>query len=350
MPSAALLYEGHNAMRAVGYQASLPITDPNSLLDLDLPAPTPEPRDLRVAVRAVSVNPVDTKVRMRAAPAPGQHTVLGFDAAGVVEAVGSDVSLFKVGDEVFYAGCLTRPGSNSELHLVDERIVGRKPRTLGFEAAAAMPLTAITAWEMLFDRLHVPYGSKGQAGTLLVIGGAGGVGSILTQLARRLTGLRVVATASRPETEAWCRDMGAHDVIDHRRPMQEALHDVGLAEVEYAAALTGSDQHFPQLASVIAPQGRISVIDDPATLDILPFKRKSVAVQWEFMFTRPMFGTPDMIAQHRLLNEVSELVDAGVLRSTLTDTLGPIDAATLRTAHARVEAGRSIGKTVLSGF
>ncbi|SMF14035.1 zinc-binding alcohol dehydrogenase family protein [Tistlia consotensis] len=337
-------------MKAVGYRQSKPIAEPDSLIDLTLPEPTPGPRDLLVRVQAVSVNPVDTKMRLRAQPAEGEVQVLGWDAAGTVEAVGSEVTLFRPGDAVFYAGAIDRPGSDSELHLVDERIVGRKPACLDFAEAAALPLTAITAWELLFERLAVPYGVKTGGGSLLVIGGAGGVGSILIQLASRLTGLTVIATASRPETADWVRRMGAHHVVDHRRPLDEALADVGLGPVEHVAGLTATEQHLPAIAKLIAPQGGLAVIDDPKAFDILPFKRKSVRIAWEFMFTRSLFGTADMIEQHRLLSEVSALVEAGVLRSTLTETAGPVDAATLRRVHALVESGKAIGKTVLAGF
>jgi zinc-binding alcohol dehydrogenase family protein len=337
-------------MRAVGYYKPLPVDQEQALVDLELPKPSPGPHDLLVSVRAVSVNPVDVKVRAKVAPPAGEARVLGFDAAGVVEAVGPAVTLFRPGDEVFYAGAIDRPGSDSEFQLVDERIVGRKPRSLSFAEAAALPLTSITAWELLFDRLGVPYGSKRQSGTLLVINGAGGVGSILTQIARRLTGLTVVATASRPETIAWCKGMGPHHVIDHRRPLDEGLKPIGLPQVEYVAALTATDKHLPAIGAAIAPQGKIAVIDDPAILDIVPFKRKSVSVHWELMFTRPLFQTVDMIEQHRLLNEVADLVDAGVLRTTMTEDAGPINAANLRRVHALIESGRAIGKIVLSGF
>ena len=336
-------------MKAIGFHTPGPIDRRDSLVDLDLPIPEPGPRDLRVAVRAVSVNPVDYKLRSSATPPDGQPRILGFDAAGIVDAVGADVTLFRPGDAVFYAGAIDRPGSNSEFHLVDERIVGRKPDTLDFAAAAALPLTSITAWEMLFDRMAVPQGS-GADTTLLVIGGAGGVGSILTQLARKLTELTVVATASRPETIAWCERMGAHHVIDHRRPLHEALRDIGIPGAEYIAGLTSTDTHLPAIVEAIAPQGKFALIDDPKTLDIMPFKRKSVSVHWELMFTRSLYQTPDMIEQHRLLNEVSRLVDAGTLRTTMTENAGRIDAATLRAVHAKVEAARSIGKTVLAGF
>jgi len=337
-------------MKAIGFTQPLPIDNPNSLTEFNVPKPSPGPRDLLVAVHAVSVNPVDVKVRASATPPAGEPRILGFDAAGVVEAVGSEVTLFRPGDEVFYAGSIGRPGTNAQFHLVDERIVGAKPASLSFTQAAALPLTSITAWELLFDRLHVPYGTKTTSGTLLIINGAGGVGSILTQFARRLTGLTIVATASRPETIDWCRKMGAHHVIDHHRPLDEALTEIGIPEVEYVASLTGTDKHLPAILKAIAPQGRMALIDDPKTLDIVPFKRKSVSVAWELMFTRPLFETPDMIEQHRLLSEVSALVDAGLLVTTLTHEAGTINAENLRKAHALVESGRSIGKAVLTGW
>jgi NADPH:quinone reductase len=336
-------------MKAIGYRAHLPASDTQSLLDLDLPMPTPGPRDLRVAVQAVSVNPVDVKLRSGAIPSAGDVRVLGFDAAGTVEAVGAEVTLFRPGDEVYYAGAIDRPGTNSEYHLVDERIVGRKPASLSFAEAAALPLTAITAWELLFDRLGVVHGG-GAGSTLLVINGAGGVGSILIQLARKLTGLTVIATASRPETIAWCREMGADHVIDHSKPLTEGLRAIGIPQVTYIAGLTATERHLPAIIEAIAPQGKLALIDDPKALDVVPFKLKSVSVHWELMFTRPLFHTPDMQAQHDLLNEVSAMVDAGTLRTTLTNVAGKIDAATLRAVHATVESGRSIGKTVLAGF
>jgi zinc-binding alcohol dehydrogenase family protein len=337
-------------VKAIGYDAPKPVEDESCLFDLDLPEPAPGPRDLLVSVRAVSVNPVDVKQRSRVAPPAGQTRVLGFDAAGVVEKVGAEVTLFRPGDEVFYAGQLDRPGTNSELHVVDERLVGRKPKSIDFTRAAALPLTSITAWELLFERLGVPRDPKAEPGTLLVINGAGGVGSILVQMARQLTGLTVVATASRPETIAWCRDMGAHHVVDHRRPLHEAVRDIGLGPIESVAGLTATDRHLPAILELIAPHGRLALVDDPASLDIVGFKHKSVSVHWEFMFTRSMFATPDRIAQHRLLCEVADLVDAGVLRSTFTEDGGAITAANLRRAHATAESGRAIGKTVLTGF
>lgn len=337
-------------MRAVGYYEALPIDDERALVDLDLQRPSPGPRDLLVSVRAVSVNPVDVKVRAGRAPEPGQARVLGFDAAGVVESVGPEVSLFGPGDEVFYAGTIDRPGSDGELQTVDERIVGRKPASLSFAEAAALPLTSITAWELLFDRLGVVGSDDPAGGTLLIINGAGGVGSILTQIARRLTGLTVVATASRPETVAWCEKMGAHHVIDHHNPLDEELEKIGLPQVGYVAGLTASDRHLPAIVNAISPQGKFALIDDPQTLDIVPLKQKSVSVHWELMFTRPLFQTLDMVEQHHLLDRVAALVDEGVLRTTLTENFGSINASNLRRAHRHVEGGRAIGKTVLSGF
>ena len=337
-------------MKAVGFYSPLPIASASSLVDLERPAPTPGPRDLRVRVEAISVNPVDYKVRKRTTPPAGEPKVIGWDAAGTVDAVGAEVSLFKPGDAVFYAGAVDRPGANSELHLIDERIVGRKPVSLSFAEAAALPLTAITAWELIFDRLGVRYGVKTQQGAILIINGAGGVGSILIQLARRLTGLAVIATASRPETIAWVKEMGAHHVINHQRPLDEELKAIGIAEVPYVAGLAGTDQHLPAIVNALAPQGKFALIDDPEKLDIAPFKRKSASVHWEFMFTRSLFGTPDMAEQGRVLNEVAELVDAGVLRTTLHDEIVGINAENLRKAHAILESGKSIGKLVLSGF
>lgn len=338
-------------MRAVGFTRSLPIDDPESLIDLTLDRPVPTGRDLLVEVKAVSVNPVDTKVRKRT-ETTGKPVVLGYDAAGVVAAAGPDVTLFRPGDEVFYAGSIARPGTNSEFHLVDERIVGRKPKRLGFAAAAALPLTAITAWEMMFDRLGIPRSRDGRdAGpALLLIGSAGGVGSIAIQLARALTDVTVIGTASRPETAGWARSLGAHHVIDHTEPMAPQLAAIGHATVPYIFSTTSTDQHFDAIAEVIAPQGKLGLIDDPGPIDVRKLKRKCASLHWELMFTRPLFGTPDMIEQHRLLNAVADLVDAGRIETTATETLGRIDAATLRRAHALIESGRTRGKLVLEGF
>jgi zinc-binding alcohol dehydrogenase family protein len=299
-------------MKAVAFTKPLPIEAPDSLIDLELPRPEPGPRDLLVNVRAVSVNPVDTKVRGArhqgsAAPATSAPRVLGWDAAGVVAAIGADVSGFAVGDEVFYAGALERPGSNAEYQAVDERLVGRKPRTVGFAEAAALPLTSITAWELLFDRLAIGEAETGAC--LLVSGAAGGVGSILVQLARRLTKLTVIATASRPETVDWVRQMGAHHVIDHTRPLAPQIDPLGVPPVKYITSLTATARNFAELVGVLAPQGKLGLIDDPATLDVVPLKRKSASLHWEFMFARSLWNTPDMAEQGRLLSRVANLVD-----------------------------------------
>lgn len=337
-------------MKAVAYFQNLPIDHPDALQDIDLPEPTPGPRDLLVEVRAISVNPVDTKIRRNAAPENGQPRVLGWDVSGVVKAVGQDVSLFQPGDEVFYAGALTRPGGNAELHLVDERIVGKRPQSLDFAKSAALPLTAITAWELLFDRLGIAEGQADQGQSLLVVGAAGGVGSILVQLARRLTGLTVIGTASRPETQAWVRELGAHHVIDHSQPLAAELKRIGLGSVTHVASLTQTDQHLEQLVEALAPQGKLALIDDPAGLDVLKLKRKSISLHWEFMYTRSMFETADMIEQHKLLNRVSELIDQGVLKTTFGEHYGRIEAANLKRAHALLESGKAKGKIVLEGF
>jgi zinc-binding alcohol dehydrogenase family protein len=337
-------------MKAVGYRQPLPISEAASLIDVELPDPKPSGRDLLVGVKAVSVNPVDTKVRVRMAPKAGETKVLGWDASGVVVAAGPEATLFKPGDQVWYAGSIARPGTNSELHLVDERIVGKKPMSLGFAQAAALPLTTITAWEMLFDRFGVQPGKRPTEDTLLIIGAAGGVGSILVQLARRLTGMRVIGTASRRETADWVLSLGAHHVIDHSKPLSAELKRVGIPAVTHVASLTQTESHFPQIVECLAPQGKFGLIDDPPALDIMPLKRKCISVYWELMFTRPVFGTADMIAQHRLLSEVAELVDAGVIRTTFGEHFGRINAENLKRGHALIESGRAKGKIVLEGF
>ena len=318
------------------------------LIDDDVEVPAPGRHDLLVEVQAVSVNPVDTKVRHNATPPEGQVRVLGFDAAGVVEAVGEQVSLFKPGDRVYYAGALNQRGSNAELQCVDERLVGHMPASLNFAQAAALPLTSITAWELLFDRLGV---TPETTGSLLIVGAAGGVGSILTQLARQLTKLTVIGSASRDSTQAWVRELGAHHVVDHRQPLAAELKRIGVGQVTHVASLTHTEAHYAQIAESLAPQGRLALIDDlTAPLDVRLLKSKSVSLHWEFMFTRSMFETPDMGAQGALLNRVAELVDAGRLRSTLGEHFGRINAANLKRAHAAVETASTQGKTVLEGF
>ena len=335
-------------MKAVVYtQAGLPIQDPHALFDTDLPQPTPGPRDLLVEVKAIAVNPVDTKVR--ASRNAEQPQVLGWDAVGVVREVGSEVSLFQAGDEVFYAGAIDRPGSYSELHLVDERIVGHKPRSLDYASAAALPLTSITAWELLFDRLGVEEkGGKGQR--LLIVGAGGGVGSILVQLARQLTQLTVIGTASRPETQQWVRELGAHHVIDHSAALAGQLAALEQDPVDYVISLTHTDTYLSQLVEVLRPQGKLALIDDPAQLDVMPLKRKSLSLHWELMFTRSLYQTEDMIKQHQLLERVSALVDQGVIKTTVGEHYGAINADNLKRAHALIESGKARGKIVLEGF
>ena len=337
-------------MRAIGYREPGGLDRDDALLDIELPMPEPAGRDLLVAVKAVSVNPIDTKVRRSDKPEGNDWRVLGWDAAGIVHAVGPDASLFQPGDAVFYAGAIARAGSNSEFHLVDERIVGARPRTLDWGPAAAVPLTAITAWEMLFDRLDVRRPVPGAAPAIVIIGGAGGVGSIAIQLARALAGLTVIATASRPETVSWVREQGAHHVVDHSRPLAAQVAALGLGAPAFVFSTTQTDRHLLEIAEMIAPQGRFGVIDDPPTLDIKPFKRKSVSAHWELMNTRTIYQTSDMAEQGRLLDQVSRLLDDGTLRSTMTRNEGTINATNLKRVHALIESGRARGKIVLEGF
>ena len=339
-------------MKAVAYQKALPITDRFALQDVELPVPQAGPRDLLVDVAAIAVNPVDVKIRASVNPEPGQWKVLGWDAVGTVRAVGQNVTMFRPGDRVWYAGAIHRAGANAEQHVVDERVVALAPTTLPNADAAALPLTAITAWEMLFHRLGVARGNETQGGSILIVGAAGGVGSILTQLARQLTGLTVIGTASRLETADWVTQMGAHHVLDHAKPLAEELRRMGLNAPEYVVSLTQTDQHFAQIAELIAPQGKLGLIDDPlaGSIDIGKLKRKSVSLHWELMFTRSLFETPDMMEQHLLLTEVAQLVDAGQLRSTKGEHFGAITAANLRRAHGLQERGRVRGKIVLEGF
>ena len=341
-------------MKAIAYTHCLPASHADALLDLTLPdPPAPRGHDVLVEIRAVSVNPVDAKLRAAADPA-GEPRVLGFDAAGVIRARGPDAHVFDDGAEVFYAGAVNRPGSNAQFQLVDERIIGRKPKTLSFGEAAAMPLTSITAWEALFDRLHLPRDagksvSKDGPGALLVIGGAGGVGSMAIQLARKLTGLRVVATASRPETREWCLAMGAHDVLDHSGDLAVQAKALGVA-IPWIFSTTQTLKHWRALCDILAPQGAICAIDDLSTLEIGRLKAKSGSFHWEAMFARSVFNTPDMAKQHLLLNEVAAMLEAGSLRHTMTRHLGRISAANLLTGHALAESGTMIGKAVAEGW
>jgi zinc-binding alcohol dehydrogenase family protein len=337
-------------MKAIGYWKAGALDRFDALLDLEVPLPEPGTLDLRVKVAAVAVNPVDIKIRQSRNPAGSAPEVLGWDAVGLVDAIGGSVKGFELGDRVYYAGAIDRPGSNAEYHLVDARIVGHAPRSVSDAEAAALPLTAITAWELLFDRLQVTQGGE-HGKVLLVVGAAGGVGSILVQLARQLTALTIVGTASRPETQAWVRELGAHYVIDHRQAFAGQLSALGLGEIDFIASLTNTDQHWESIVQAIRPQGRISLIDDPVQpLDIMRLKRKCASLHWEFMFARSLYKTPDIGQQGELLNRLAALVDDGRVRSTLTRRLSPISAARLREAHRVLESGQALGKIVLEGF
>ena len=337
-------------MKAIGYRTAGGIDRADALELIDLPRPVASDHDVLVEVEAISVNPVDTKVRQGVSPVPGEWKVLGWDAAGRVVEAGEKVTRLKPGDAVYYAGSIARPGANSQLHLVDERIVGHKPKTLSSAEAAALPLTAITAWEMLFDRLDIRRSVPGATNAIVIVGGAGGVGSIAIQLARALSQVTVIATASRPETRDWVTELGAHHVVDHSKPIAEQVAALGLGAPAFVFSTTETDRHLDQIAELIAPQGRFGLIDDPKALNILPFKRKSVSIHWELMFTRSIFQTPDMDQQGKLLDEVARLVDEGKVRTTLNQVLRPIDPANLKQAHALIESGRSKGKIVLEGF
>lgn len=338
-------------MKAVALLRYLPVADPECLIDVELPRPEPGPHDLLVRIEAVSVNPVDTKLRAPKPQIETQPRVLGYDAAGIVEAVGSDTSRFRPGDPVWYAGDVTRQGSNAQYQLVDERLVGRKPATIDFAQAAALPLTTLTAWELMFDRIGLDADGGDRGTRLLVIAGAGGVGSIALQLARR-AGFITIATASRPETMDWCRTMGADRVIDHRQPLAPQIKALGFDDIDVALNFAHTDRYWDELGTILAPQGHVGLIVEPTGPLRLgdPYKAKCIGIHWEFMFARSRFRTRDMQRQGEILDRVADLVDAGELRSTLTETLFPIDAVNLRTAHAQLESGRTIGKVALSGW
>jgi NADPH:quinone reductase len=336
-------------MKAIGFFVSDPQTGSESLRDIDIPKPSPTGRDLLVKIEAVSVNPVDVKTRSRVPPGKKEATILGFDGAGFVESVGDKVRHFKPGDEVFYAGTLVRPGTYAEYHLVDERIVGLKPKSLGFAEAAAVPLTAITSWEMLFHRLAIPEGSSGAS--VLIVGGTGGVGSMAVQLARQLTKLTVLTTSFDDEQEReWCRKNGADHVLDHTKPIAAQVAALNIAPVKYVFSTNMTGQHFPEIAELIAPQGRFGLIDDPEPFDLRLIKVKSVSTHWENMFTRSVFETEDMEAQHDLLTRLSKMIDDGRIRTTLAEVLGSINAANLGGAHDRIWQRRAPGKMVMVGF
>ncbi len=337
-------------MKAVAYKVPGNIERADALVDVTLDKPAPGARDLLVAVEAISVNPVDTKIRKSAAPEGDGWKVLGWDAVGRVAAVGDAVQSFKVGDEVFYAGSITRPGCDSEFHLIDERIAGHKPKSLSNAEAAALPLTSVTAWEMLFDRLDIHKAVPGAANAIVIIGGAGGVSSIAIQLARALTDVTVIATASRPETRDWVKSLGAHHVLDHSKPLADQVAALGIGAPAFVFSTTQTHLHLQEIIALLSPQGRFGLIDDPETLDVMGFKRKALSIHWELMFTRPLFQTADMDVQGKILEEVSRLVDAGHLKTTLTEVLSPINAANLKKAHAILESGKAKGKIVLEGF
>jgi len=341
-------------MKAVAYKKSLPINDPEALTEIEMPQPIASGHDLLVKIKAIAVNPVDYKVRLNIPPAEGGYKVLGWDAVGEVVATGEAATLFKPGDVVFYAGDFNRQGSNAEYQVVDERIVGSKPRSLSDAEAAALPLTTITAWELLFEHLAIhqqsPDSQEESEEVLLVVGAAGGVGSILVQLARAITGATIIASASRESSEAWVKKLGAHHVVDHSKPLQPQIEALRIGPVTHVASLNGTGSHFDAYTEVLAPFGKIAMIDDPQSPDISKLKFKSLSLHWEFMFARSMFNAADMIEQSRLLNRVSELVDQGHLQTTAGKNLGIINAAHLKAAHEELESGRAIGKIVLEGF
>lgn len=337
-------------MKAIGLTRYLPISNPESLTDVQIPKPIPTGKDLLVAIKAIAVNPVDVKIRSPKQEVEDAPRILGWDAAGVVEAVGSEVTLFKPGDEVFYAGDVTRAGTNAEYQLVDERIVGSKPQNLNFAQAAALPLTAITAYEAFFDRLRIDVNGANAGETLLIIGGAGGVGSIGIQLAK-IAGLTVIATASRPESIEWVRSLGADHVINHRKPLRPQIEELGLNSVDYIALFNDIDGHWDAVTDLIRPQGAIvSIVGNKEPLAQDRLFSKSVTLTWELMFTRPMFQTADMVKQHQLLNRIASWIDEGTIRTTVNQVLSPINAENLRLAHEMIESGRSIGKVVLSDW
>lgn len=341
-------------MKAIGYTQSLPINDSLSLVDIELPQPTASGHDLLVRISSIAVNPVDCKIRKNVAPEGDNYKVIGWDAVGEVVAIGESVSHFQPGDKVFYAGDLSRQGSNAEYQLVDERIVGNKPKSLSDSEAAALPLTSITAWELLFERLAIkqqqPDSKEQSNDVILIVGAAGGVGSILVQLASVLTGATIIATASRESSAQWVKKLGADHVIDHSKPLPEQVKALNIGQVTHVASLTHTDSYLDSYVELLAPMGKIALIDDPQSVDIKKLKPKCLSLHWEFMFTRSMFNTIDMIEQHHLLNKVSELIDQGYIQTTVGKDLGTINAENLRLAHEEIESGKSIGKIVLTGF
>ena len=342
-------------MKAIGYTKSLPINDPESLTDTELPQPVATGRDLLVKVKAIAVNPVDYKIRQNVAPDDGNYKVIGWDAVGEVVATGEAATQFKPGDAVYYAGDLNRQGTNAEYQLVDERLVGSKPKSLSDAEAAALPLTTITAWEMLFEHLAIkqqsPDSKEKSDEVILVIGAAGGVGSILIQIAKAITGATIIATASRESSQAWVKKLGADHVVDHTKPLQPQIEDLGIGQVTHIASLNGTEAYFESYTDLLAPFGKIAMIDDPGKpLDVMKLKLKSQSLHIEFMFARSMFNAADMDEQSKLLTRVADLVDQGYIQTTSGKNLGTINAENLKAAHAELESGKAIGKIVLEGF
>ncbi len=337
-------------MKAIGYTHSLDINEPNALMDLEIDKPSASGRDLLIKISAIAVNPVDYKIRQRVNPEGGEPKILGWDAVGEVVDIGSDVTKFAVGDRVYYAGDLTRPGSNAEFQLVDERIVGKAPKSLSDSDAAALPLTTITAYELLFDHLKLKQQSEKSEEVVLVVGAAGGVGSIMLQLLKTLTGATVIATASRESSKNWVQELGADYVVDHSQPMAEQIKALNVGEVTHVASLNNTHQYIDTYVEVMKPKGKLALIDDPESLDVAKLKQKSLSLHWEFMFTRSMFEADDMAEQSRLLSDVASLIDEGKIKTTVGKHLGKINAANLIEAHKALEEGSAIGKLVLEGF
>ncbi|MEP3331768.1 zinc-binding alcohol dehydrogenase family protein [Sedimentitalea sp.] len=337
-------------MKAIGYTINGAIDRSDALKDIEIKRPKATGHDLLVKVEAVSVNPVDVKVRTSRAAESDTPVVLGWDAVGEVVETGDKVSRFRTGDKVWYAGAINRPGTNAEFHLVDARIVGHAPKSIETAAAAALPLTTLTAQEMIFDRLKVTDPVPGAPNAIVVIGGAGGVGSIAIQLLREQTDLTIIATASRPETQDWVKELGAHHVVDHSKPLPEQIATLAIGTPAFVFSTNHTETYVGQIAEFIAPQGRFGLIDDPVGFDIMPFKGKAVSIHWELMFTRSLFTTEDITRQGEILDTVAGLIDAGKVRSTVTETFGTINAENLKRAHALIESGKARGKIVLEGF
>ncbi|MFZ8200412.1 zinc-binding alcohol dehydrogenase family protein [Alteromonas portus] len=337
-------------MKAIGYTHSLDINEPSALMDLEIDKPSASGRDLLIKISAIAVNPVDYKIRQRINPNGGEPKILGWDAVGEVVEIGADVTEFAVGDRVYYAGDLTKAGSNAEFQLVDERIVGKAPKSLSDGDAAALPLTTITAYELLFDHLELKQQDEKSSEVVLVVGAAGGVGSIMLQLLKVLTGATIIATASRESSKKWVQELGADYVVDHSKPMAEQIRALDIGEVTHVASLNNTHQYIDTYVDVMKPKGKLALIDDPESLDVAKLKQKSLSLHWEFMFTRSMFETDDMAEQSRLLTHVAALIDKGKVKTTVGKHLGKINAENLIEAHRTLEEGRAIGKLVLEGF